>query len=314
MHLLRILAIAFCCGLMPLAANAQSQALYPERPIKIVVPWPSGGTTDRLARMVAARLARDLNQSVIVDNRPGATGSIGSEFVANAPADGYTLLLTTSDAAVRLQQDRKVNPYLDFTQISLLATQPVFLAVGPKMKVKTLKEYIDAARSRRGEVTYSSQGEGSTVNLMMEAFAKTVNITLIHVPYKGAAPALTDLLGGQVDSTLISLQGSVGNFAKGNLVPLAIASSKRSELLPQVPTLIESGVPLQLTLWYGLAAPKGTPPAVVERLNRLAKDAMQSEEIRTQMVSGGTTPIGSTITEMEEFMRSESMRWASVIK
>ena len=317
MNLTRTIALAVACfGLAATSAMADSQTdRYPERPVKIVVPWAPGGFTDRLGRMLAEKMTKGLNQSVIVENRPGASGSIGSEHVARAAPDGYTLLLTTSDSTVRLMQDKRIDSAADYAMISLLATQPVYLAVGPKMPAKTIGEFIATAKSQPGQITYASSGEGSAVHLAMELFASAAGIKLNHIPYKGMGPALTDLLGGQVDAVLLSMQGSSGNFETGRLRPLAITSPKRSALMPQVPTVAESGYPsYQLMLWYALVAPKGTPKAVIDKVNREVKAALAMPDIQAQLKDGGTDPIGSSPAELTSFVDSEVAKWGAVIK
>lgn len=312
----RILLAMACVGLVSTTGLAQSPAAaYPDRPVKIVVPWAPGGFTDRLGRMLAEKMTKSLGQTVLVENRPGASGSIGSEFVARSAPDGYTLLLTTSDSTVRLMQDKRVDAAGDFAQISLLATQPVYLSVGPRMQAKTISEFIGDAKRRPGEITYASSGEGSAVHLAMELFASAAGIKLNHIPYKGMGPALTDLLGGQVDAVLLSMQGSAGNFETGRLRPLAITSPKRSVLMPEVPTVAESGVPsYQLMLWYGLVAPKGTPQAIVDKLNKEVKAALAQPDIQSQLKEGGTDPIGSSPAELVSFVNSEVAKWGAVIK
>jgi tripartite-type tricarboxylate transporter receptor subunit TctC len=311
----KILLAMACLGVASTTALAQSPASYPERPVKIVVPWAAGGFTDRLGRMLAEKMTKSVGQTVLVENRPGASGSIGSESVARAAPDGYTLLLTTSDSTVRLMQDKRIDAASDFVQISLLATQPVYLAVGPNMPAKTIGEFIGLARKRPGEITYASSGEGSAVHLAMELFASAAGIRLNHIPYKGMGPALTDLLGGQVDAVLLSMQGSAGNFETGRLRPLAITSPTRSNLMPAVPTIAESGVPsYQLMLWYGLVAPKGTPQAIIDKLNREVKSAIAQPDIQSQLKEGGTDPIGSSPAELATFVGAELVKWGPVIK
>lgn len=306
--------------LLPLAlaavvSPATAQSRYPEQPVRIVVPWAPGGFTDRLGRMLADKMTKSLGQPVLVDNRPGASGAIGSEAVARAAPDGYLLLLSTSDSTVKLIQDRKVDPIGDFTQVSLLASQPVYLAVGANMPAKTIGEFIAMAKAKPGQITYASSGEGSAVHLAMELFTKAAGITLNHVPYKGMGPALTDLLGGQVDSVLLSLQGSSGHFGTGRLRPLAITSTQRAQLMPEVPTVAESGVPnYKLTLWYGLAAPKGTPTPVIEALNKAVREAIASPDIQAALKQGGTDPIGSSPAELASFVASEVATWKTLIK
>ncbi len=306
-----LLPLAFAASVLPAAA----QPRYPEQPVRIVVPWAPGGFTDRLGRMLAEKMTKSLGQPVLVDNRPGASGAIGSEAVARAAPDGYLLLLTTSDSTVKLIQDRKLDPIWEFAQVSLLASQPVYLAVGSNMAAKTIEEFIAMAKARPGHITYASSGEGSAVHLAMELFTKAAGISLNHVPYKGMGPALTDLLGGQVDSVLLSLQGSSGHFGTGRLRPLAITSTARSPLMPAVPTVAESGVPnYKLTLWYGLAAPKGTAAPVIETLNRAVREALSAPDIQTALRQGGTDPIGSSPAELASFVASEVATWKTLIK
>lgn len=310
-RLLRLLPLALAAFALP----ATGQTRYPEQPVRIVVPWAPGGFTDRLGRMLAEKMTKSLGQPVLVDNRPGASGAIGSEAVARAAPDGHLLLLSTSDSTVKLIQDRKVDPLGEFAQVSLLATQPVYLAVGAGMPARTIGEFIAMARAKPGQITYASSGEGSAVHLAMELFTNAAGIRLNHVPYKGMAPALTDLLGGQVDSVLLSLQGSSGHFGTGRLRPLAITSSARSPLMPEVPTVAESGVPnYRLTLWYGLAAPRGTPAPVIETLNRAVREALAAPDVQAALRQGGTDPIGSSPAELAAFIESEVATWKTLIR
>ncbi len=311
-----ITRLLFSLGVAALTATpASAQPRYPEQAVRIVVPWAPGGFTDRLGRMLADKMTRSLGQPVLVDNRPGASGAIGSEAVARAAPDGYLLLLTTSDSTVKLLQDRKFDPLTDFAQISLLASQPVYLAGGAGMPTKTLGEFIAMAKAKPGHLTYASSGEGSAVHLAMELFANAAQIKLNHIPYKGMGPALTDLLGGRVDAVLLSLQGSSGHFTSGRLRPLAITSTVRSPLMPDVPTIAESGVPnYKLTLWYALTAPKATPQAVVDTLNKAAREAIAAPDIQTNLKEGGTDPIGSSPAELVGFVTSEVATWRTLIK
>ena len=310
-RLARLLPLALAVFALP----ATGQPRYPEQPVRIVVPWAPGGFTDRLGRMLAEKMTKSLGQPVLVDNRPGASGAIGSEAVARAVPDGHLLLLSTSDSTVKLIQDRKVDPIGEFAQVSLLATQPVYLAVAAGMPARTIGEFIAMARARPGQITYASSGEGSAVHLAMELFTNAAGIKLNHVPYKGMGPALTDLLGGQVDSVLLSLQGSSGHFGTGRLRPLAITSSARSPLMPEVPTVAESGVPnYRLTLWYGLAAPKGTPAPVIETLNRAVREALAAPDVQAALRQGGTDPIGSSAAELGAFIESEVATWRTLIR
>jgi len=292
------------------------------------VSYPPGSDTDSIARMLAERLSQRLNQPVIVDNKPGAGGTLGNSFVSRAAPDGYTLLLTTSDALVwnvglaeAYAHDRAANqaptydPVKDFTQVVLMGTQPVLLAVGADVPAKNLSEFVAMAKVKPGAVTYGSSGEGTAVHLAMEMFSSAAGIKMVHVPYKGINPALLDVLGGQVQAILISVQGAGGNLKTGKLRPLAITSLTRSPLVPDVPTIAESGYPnFQLTLWYGIAGPKGMPPDVVDKLNRAIKAALAEPDVRDKLLGGNTTPVGSTPDEARVFVVNETQRWGQAVK
>ena len=326
MPFLRKLLAAVVCGLI--ASSLAIAADYPSQPIHLVVPWTAGGFTDVFGRLMAEKLSKSLGQPVVVDNKPGASGGIGSEFVSRAAPDGYTLLLTTSDALVwnvglaeAYAADRAANqaptydPNKDFTQVVLMGTQPVLLAVGADVPAKNLSEFVALAKTKPGTVTYGSSGEGTAVHLAMEMFSSAAGIKMVHVPYKGINPALLDVLGGQVQSILISVQGAGGNLKTGKLRPLAITSLTRSPLVPDVPTIAESGYPnFQLTLWYGIAGPKGMPQDVVDKLNRAIKAALAEPDVREKLLGGNTTPIGSTPEEARAFLASETQKWSQAVK
>ena len=329
---MRTIRLAFAVLLTAVAGAAAvpagMAADWPTQPVKIVVPWTAGGFTDVLGRMLAEKMAKSLGQPVIVENRPGASGGIGSEFVSRAAADGYTLLLTTSDAlvynvnvSVAHQSNPAANPkpeydaLRDFTQVGLIGTQPVLLWVGSQVPARNLTEFVTMAKTKPGVVSYGSSGEGSAVHLAMEMFSDAAGIRMIHVPYKGIAPAVNDVLGGQVHALFLSLQGAGGHFQSGKLRPLAITSLQRSPLAPDVPTMSESGYPnFQLTLWYGLAGPRGMPADVVARLNKAMKDAIADPEVRDRLTKGNTTPIGSSPEESRAFLESEIARWTTAVK
>lgn len=295
-------------------ATAASAAEYPTKAVRIVVPWAPGGFTDTLGRLLADKMSKSLGQTVIVDNRPGASGAIGSEQVAKSAPDGYTLLITTSDSVVRLMKDKPVDVLRDFSHVSLVATQPVLLGVGANVPAKNVAEFVAMAKEKNGKVSYASSGEGSAVHLAMELFANAAGIKMIHVPYKGIAPALTDVLGGQVEAIFISFQSSGGNFKTGKLKPLAITSRARSPIAPEVPTLAESGYPsFVLTLWYGLTGPRGLAPEVIDVLNREVKAAIAQPDVRERLVSAATDPIGSSAEELRKFTADEVAKWSTVV-
>ena len=323
-RLLRAAVFAVCAA-VTLGAHA---ADYPSQPIKIVVPWAAGGFTDVFGRLIAEKMTKSMGQPVIVENKPGASGGIGSEYVSRAAPDGYTLLLHTSDTLVwnvgmvdAAASDPGSNPkpgydpLRDLSHVTLMGTQPVLLLVGSQVPAKSLAEFVALAKAKPGTVSYGSSGEGSAVHLAMETFSTMAGIRMIHVPYKGINPALMDVLAGQVQGLFLSLQGAGQNIQAGKLRPLAITSLKRSPLAPDVPTMAESGYPdFQLTLWYEIAGPRGMPTEIVDKVNRSVRAALAEPDVRDKLVSGNTTVVGSTPEEARAFVAAEWGRWAAAVK
>ena len=306
-------SIFVCDAPMVIAAD-----VYPSRPIKIVVPYPPGGSADLIGRMVADKMSKSIGQTVVVENKGGASGAIGSEFVAHAQPDGYTLLIGIADTHAI---NPAVNPKLsydaqkDFSPISLLALQPFVLAVGPSVQASTLAAFVAVAKADPGKITYASNGAGGLQHLAMELFSSSAGIKALHVPYKGAGPALSDVMGGQVDAIFISLQGAGGNLNGGKLRPLAITSSKRLPAASQIPTFAESGYPrFEMAQWYGLFAPKGTPIEIVQLLNDQARAAMSSSDVAEKLRAVGTEPVGGGTDQFRTFLSSEISQWASIAK
>jgi tripartite-type tricarboxylate transporter receptor subunit TctC len=302
-----------------LASTSPAQAAggddYPTHTITLIVPWPAGGFTDRLGRIMAEKMSATLGKPIVVENRPGASASIGTEQTMRAAPDGYTLVVTSTDGLVKLLQNKGTDPVNGLTQISMLAAQPVTLAVGPKFKGDTLAQFVEEAKKNPGAISYASNGEGGATHLGMEIFARQAGIQLNHIPYKGTAPALNDLLGGQVDATLVSLQG-VGSYLPSKRVrALAITSPQRQAAAPEVPTFAESGYPnFDLTLWYGLAAPKGLPPAILQKLNAAAVQALALPDVQQQLRSQAAEPIPGTPAQIQAFMQKEAARWGATLK
>lgn len=298
----------------PLTALAQADN-YPERAITLVVPWPPGGFTDKLGRLMAEKMAISLGKPVVVDNRPGASAGIGSEHVMRAAPDGYTLLVTSTDGTVKLLQGKDTDPVTQFTQIGMLAAQPVTLSVGPKFKGNTLAQFIDEAKRNPGAVAFASNGEGGATHYGMEIFARQAGIKLNHIPYKGTAPALQDLVGGQVEASLVSLAGVGAQLQSGRARALAITSPQRVPTAPNIPTFAEQGFPgFDLHLWYGLTGPKGLPEPIVRKLSQAVRAALAAPDVQQALRSNAAEPVPGTPDEMLQFVRKEATRWSAMIK
>ena len=311
--MLRWLA-ALAAALLVLPASAQD---YPNRPIRIVVPFSPGGAVDGPTRAIAQELGKRLKQQVIIDNKPGAGATIGSEAVAKSPPDGYTLLLASQTNAISASLYPKLNfaPIDDFAGISLLGREPGVLVVHPATPFKTVADLVAAARARPGELNYASSGNGSGQHLFMAQFASMAGVKLTHVPYRGSGQATTDLLAGTVPMSMPGTAGMVAHIKAGKLRPLATSGSSRSPQLPEVPTLAESGLSgYAAYVWLGLLAPKGTPAAVIERLHRELKAALATPEIKAYFAEAGIELVGSTPAEMDAFFRDERDHWARVVK
>jgi tripartite-type tricarboxylate transporter receptor subunit TctC len=300
--------------LVACAATAQD---YPNRPIKIIVPFSPGGAVDGPTRAVAQELSRRLKQQVIIDNKPGAGATIGSEMVAKAAPDGYTLLLASQTNAISaaLYSKLSFNPIDDFVGISLLGREPGVLVVHPSLPVKSVAELIAYAKERPGQLNYASSGNGSGQHLFMAMFASMSGISIVHVPYRGSGQATTDLLGGTVPMAMPGTAGMVAHIKAGKLRPLATSGVTRSPQLPEVPTLAESGLTgYSAYVWMGLLAPKGTPPAIIERLNRELKASLAAPEVKGFFNEAGVEIVGSTPTEFDTYFREERDRWARSVK
>ena len=290
---------------------------YPSRSVRIVVPFSPGGAVDGPTRAVAQELGKRLKQQFIVDNRPGAGATIGSEMVAKATPDGYTLLLASQTNAISATLYPKLNfqPVDDFVGISLIGREPGVLVVHPSFPAKTVAELVAYAKARPRQVNYASSGNGSGQHLFMAQFASIAGIELTHVPYRGSGQATTDLLGGTVPMAMPGTAGMVAHIKAGKLRALAVSGATRSPQLPDVPTLAEAGVPgFAAYVWMGLLAPRGTPAAIVELLHREVKAALTAPELRAHFNDAGIEIAGSTPAEMDAYFREERERWARVIK
>ena len=306
----------FCCGLAALAvATAASAQPYPNKPLRLVVPYAPGGGTDILARLIAQKLTEALGQAVVVDNRAGADGIVGSSLVAKAPADGYTMLLNSSSHAINPSVHAKI-PYdtlKEFVCVSQTASQQLVLVVHPSLPVNSVKELIAYAMANPDQLNFASSSKAT--QLPMELFNMMAGIRMTHIPYKGSGPALNDLVGGQVK---VSFGGAVSftpHIKAGRLRALAIGDAKRSAFLPELPTAAEAGVPgYEAVIWTGLYLPAATPKAIVTRLNAEVVKIMHQPELKERLQAQGSDPVGSSPEECDAFMKSEIAKWAKVAK
>jgi tripartite-type tricarboxylate transporter receptor subunit TctC len=310
--LLAALLLAAC---LPGAARADT---YPDRPIRLIVGFPAGGASDVAARAVAAKMATLLKVAIVVENKAGAASNIGSDFVAKAPADGYTLLFGTISLAVNssLYTHLSYDPLKDLVAVSQVAATPFLLVVNPKTPYHSVKDLIEAAKASTDKPIYfASAGNGSGAHLFTELFATEAGIKLQHVPYRGAAPAMADVLGGQVPLTFDNVVTTLPLVKGGKLRALAVSTKTRSQAAPDIPTLAEAGVPgYDATAWFGLFAPAGTPAAVVQKLSDTARQATQSPDVKAALEAVGADAVSSTPAEFEAFYKAEVDKWAEVVK
>lgn len=311
---LAALAAALLAAVATTAPGAQE---FPARPVRVIVPFSPGGAVDGPMRVIAQELGKRWGQQVVVENRPGAGATIGSEIVAKAAPDGYTLLLASQTNAISATLYTKLpfDPVEDFVPITLIGREPGVLVVNPAFPPKTFQEFVAYVKARPGQVDYASSGNGSGQHLFMALLASQTGMQLTHVPYKGSGQATTDLLGGQIMVSIPGSAGMVGHIRAGKLRPLAVTGSTRSPQLPDVPTVMESGVPgYEAYVWMGLLAPKGTPAAIVEKIQRDVAAALQTNEVRGYMATAGIEIVGSTPAEFGAFFRAERAQWAKVVR
>ncbi|MGE8317441.1 MAG: Bug family tripartite tricarboxylate transporter substrate binding protein [Comamonas sp.] len=314
----RALAILVSALVMPGAAMAQPEANWPGRPIKWVVPFPPGGAMDAIARTLGEQAARELGQPFVIENRPGAGGNIGADYVAKQSADGYTIMITSIGMATNqaLYSKLSYDPVKDFAPVSLLAVVPNVLVVNAaKSADKSVKDVLAHARREPGKLTYASAGNGTSIHLAGEMFASLAGLHLLHVPYKGSGPAVTDMLGGQVDLMFDSITSARPHIQSGKLRALGVTTARRSSALPDVPTIAEAGVPgYEVSPWFAVFAPAGTPAAVVARLNQVLNGAMKQPDTLKKLEAVGAEPIGSTPQELAAHLNRELDRWGRLIK
>ncbi len=313
-NLLKCLLAAL--ALAPLAAAAQES--YPSKPVRIVVPYPAGGVADLLPRSVGAKLSEKWKQPVVVENKPGASGNIGMADGARAEPDGYTLVLAPTGNLTVNQFLFKEMPFdvaKDFTPITVLATSPNVLVVHPSVPAKTFGELIAYAKANPGKLNFSSPGTGSGAHLAGELLNVEAGIKAVHVPYKGMAPAVSDLVGGQVQMMFAGISTALQHIRAGRLVALAIASPKRSAQLPDVPTVAESGIPgFDVTSWYGMVVRSGTPPAVVKKLHADMAEALALPDVKEKLASLGLDPLGNSPEDFARMIAAESRKWSEIVQ
>lgn len=312
-----------CLGMLAalnatLAAPAiANETNWPTKPIKLVVGYAAGGATDVVARLVATRMGTELGQPVVVDNRTGANSNVGAELVARAPADGYTLYVFTIANTINATLYNKLgyDPAKDFEPIGLIAKIPNLLVVNPSLPVQSVQEYIKFAKESKDGITFASSGSGSSIHLSGEMFKMKTGLNMLHVPYRGSAPAVSDLLGGQVQSMFDNSPSAMPHVKAGKLRALAITSKERSPLLPDVPTVAESGFPgFEVQSWFGMSAPAGTPAPVIKRLNAALNTALNDPAIKQRLVDMVATSSPGTPDDMRKFVTSELKGWNEVVK
>lgn len=304
-------------SLMVLPPIASRAADYPARPLRWVVPYPAGGSTDIVARVVGAAMSATLQQPVVIDNRGGAAGNIGTEFVVKSPPDGYTLLFTTVSLSInetayeKLAFDRR----RDLLPIVLLTRLPNVMVVPVSLPVASVADFIAFARARPGQVNFGSGGTGTSIHVAGELFRMMTGLDMVHVPYRGDGPALQDLLAGQIQVMFGQLPAAIEQIRAGKLRALGVTTAMRAPMLPDLPTIAEAGVPgYEATGWYGLLAPAGTSDEIVARINQVANDALQQAAVRARLAELGTTPAGGTPAAFSRFLDTDSEKWAKVVR
>jgi tripartite-type tricarboxylate transporter receptor subunit TctC len=298
------------------ATNAFAQS-YPSKPIRIVVPYPPGGFNDTLGRTLAAKFTEDWGQPAIVENKPGANTVIGSDFVAKSPADGYTLLIVAFPFAVTpsLIKNMPYDTVKDFAPVVLAAQSPNLLVVNPTLAVKSVGELIAMAKAKPNSLSYASTGNGSSNHISMELFKSLAGVEIVHIPYKGSAPAVTDLLGGQVQVMFDNAPNVLPQVRAGRLRALAQSGLTRSAIAPDMPTVAEAGVPgYEVVVWFGLVAPAGTPREIVQKLNAEVLKILAMPDVRERFLAQGVEPMGSTPEQFGDHIRSQMAKWGKVVR
>lgn len=312
---LMLLIIAVASGWLA-AAPAWSQG-YPSRPVRMIIPFPPGGSLDIAMRVIAPKMSEVMGQNMVIDSRPGADGNIGTEIVARSPADGYTVLIHAVPLVVNPSLRRKLpfNVEKDFTPVSLLTASPLVLVVNPSVPAKSIKELLAIAKAHPGKLTYASAGNGSNLHMAAELLNNVTGSKMLHVVYKGGGPALIAVLSGETDLSYLNIAAIMSYVQSGRLRALGITSAQRSPLMPDVPTIAESGAPgYEFTAWAGALVPSGTPKEVVDKLYDGFSKALQSPEAKKRFAEQGAIIVGSSPDEYAKFVKAELAKWAKVVK
>jgi len=300
--------------LLPALATAQE---FPSKPIKLIVPFPAGGPNDIIARIVGQRISELTKQPIVIDNRGGAGGALGTDAVAKAAPDGYTIGIVNAGALAINQSMEKV-PYetlKDLAPVTLVVTVPEMLVVASNVPAKNMSELVALAKAQPGKLNFASTGPGSLPHLAGELLKLTAKIDIAHVPYRGAAPAINDLLGQQVQMTFLDLPAILPHIRSGTLKPIALGTDARAPTAPDVPTTFELGMPeLRIENWYGMVAPAGTPPAIVAALHKITTTALADPSVREKLAEQGLTTVGNSPEQFRDYIASETAKWAKVIK
>jgi tripartite-type tricarboxylate transporter receptor subunit TctC len=313
-NLLRALCLVLACNTLASSALAED---FPSKPIRLIVPFPAGGPNDLIARVVGQRMSEIAKQPVLIDNRSGSAGALGTDAVAKSAPDGYTIAITSASSLAILPTMEKINydPQRDLAPVTLVATVPEMLVVASNVPARNMAELVALAKAQPGKLNFASAGVGGLPHLAGELFKLTARIDIVHVPYRGAAPAINDLLGQQVQMTFLDLPVILPQIKAGNLHPIALGTKARSPLAPDVPTMAEVGMPEVLAEnWYGMVAPAATPKDVIAKLNKMTTEAMSDRNVKDKLADQGLTLVPQTPEEFRAHIVSETAKWAKVIK
>lgn len=308
---------AACIAAAGTARGATQEDEYPTQPVRLIVPYTAGGGVDKVARVVGDKLAQALGQPVIIDNRGGASGNIGTSVAVNAAPNGYTIVMGAAALAINVSLYNKLpfDTVKDLTPVILLTKTPNILVVHPKVPARSVKELIALAKSRPGVLNYASAGSGTTPHMAAELFRSMAGVDIVHVPYKGSGPAVNAMLAGEVDLMLSPALTVLPHVKSGRLIALGMSGDRRSEAFPEIPTIAESGLPgYEAAQWYGVLAPAGTPPAIVARLNKELDRIIHLPDVKASLESEGSEPVGGSPDAFGAYIKAEIHRWASVIR